>query len=462
MKILLINVSLRPKSPVKFFPIGLGYIATAMKNAGFSFDLLDIDAHRYTEEQVRCFLSKNKYDVVCMGCLVTGYKIIKSLASVIKEYSPNSMIIVGNSVASSIPDILLKNTKVDIAVMGEGDIVIVELLKTLLGSGDAGGVRGICFKQNGRIIKTAPQPLIKDISTLPFIDFSIFDVDAYIENSRYSVNEPLPFDREQARALPVNTARGCIANCSFCYHVFKGHPYRYRKPESIVNEIRLLIDKYRLNYIYFWDELTFFSKKQTLELVQKIIDSNLRFYWVADCRADLFDKEEDLETIEKIKMSGCLSVAYSLESASPQILKSMNKHITVEQFSRQTELFKRGGIEVLTSLVLGYPQETPATIKQTFDCCIKNKIYPSVGYLLPQPGSEMYDYAVKKGFITNAQDYLMSMGDRQDLRINMTGMTNEEFKFCVLEGVKRCNEELGIGLRENELIKTQYYRTKKA
>jgi radical SAM superfamily enzyme YgiQ (UPF0313 family) len=287
-------------------------------------------------------------------------------------------------------------------------------------------------------------------------------VDAYIENSRYSVNEPLPFDREQARALPVNTARGCIANCSFCYHVFKGHPYRYRKPESIVNEIRLLIDKYRLNYIYFWDELTFFSKKQTLELVQKIIDSNLRFYWVADCRADLFDKEEDLETIEKIKMSGCLSVAYSLESASPQILKSMNKHITVEQFSRQTELFKRGGIEVLTSLVLGYPQETPATIKQTFDCCIKNKIYPSVGYLLPQPGSEMYDYAVKKGFITNAQDYLMSMGDRQDLRINMTGMTNEEFKFCVLEGVKRCNEELGIGLRENELIKTQYYRTKKA
>ena len=42
------------------------------------------------------------------------------------------------------------------------------------------------------------------------------------------------------------------------------------------------------------------------------------------------------------------------------------------------------------------PRPTKETIKKTIDCCIKAKIYPSVGYLLPQPGSWAFDYAVKK------------------------------------------------------------------
>ena len=78
MNILVINVSLRPYSPLKLFPIGLGYIATSMKNAGFPFDLLDIDAHRYSDEEVERRIRRKRYDVVCLGCIVTGYKIVKS------------------------------------------------------------------------------------------------------------------------------------------------------------------------------------------------------------------------------------------------------------------------------------------------------------------------------------------------------------------------------------------------
>jgi anaerobic magnesium-protoporphyrin IX monomethyl ester cyclase len=128
MNILLINVSMRPESPLKLFPVGLGYIATAIKNAGYKFDLIDIDAHRYTDSQVEKMIQKEKYDVVCMGCIVTGYKIIKELSKVVKKHLPNSIIIAGNSVATSIPETLLRKTMVDIAVMGEGDITIVELL----------------------------------------------------------------------------------------------------------------------------------------------------------------------------------------------------------------------------------------------------------------------------------------------------------------------------------------------
>ena len=461
MNILVINISLRPESPLKLFPIGLGYITTAMKNAGLTFDLLDIDAHRYSDQQVEDFIKRKKYDVVCMGCIVTGYKILKALADLVKEHHPHAIIIAGNSVATSIVDTLLTKTKVDIAVMSEGDQTIVDLLHALSKSGSLEQVRGICFVNEGKVVRTPLRPLIKDISTLPFIDFSIFDVETYISTSEYAVSDPLPIPREEIRALPVNTARGCVANCSFCYHVFKHSPYRYRSPESIVSEIKQLITTYSVNYILMWDELTFFSKKQTVELIGKILEEDIHFYWVGLCRANLFQDDEDIEIMEKMKQAGCIGMGYSLESAEPEILKAMGKNITVEQFSRQTQLFHQAGIHTVTSLVFGFPQETPASIKKTFDCCIDNKIYPSAGYLLPQPGSVMYDYARQNGLITDEEEYLLKMGDRQDLRLNMTEMADKEFEARVLEGLKRCNDELQVGLHSEELIKTMYYRSPK-
>jgi anaerobic magnesium-protoporphyrin IX monomethyl ester cyclase len=461
MNILVINLSLRPDSKVKIFPIGLGYITTAMKKAGYVFDILDIDAHRYSESEIEKLIQKRKYDVVCMGCIVTGYKYVKDLSILIKRYHPHSIIIVGNSVATSIVNTLLLKTDSDIAVIGEGDETIIELLNAISNSISLSEVKGISYKKNGKIVNNQQRPVINNISKLPHIDFSIFDIEIYIESSKNGVHASFPIKRETIRALPINTARGCVANCNFCYHVFKGKKYRFRSPDSIMGEIKEMINKYSLNYIQFWDELTFFSKKQADAFVQKILDENLHFYWVADCRSNLFTSEEDIPLIHKMKQAGCCALGYSLESASPEILKAMNKKTTVEQFSRQTQILHKAGLKVLTSLVLGYPQETPETIRATFDCCIQNNIYPSSGYLLPQPGSEIYDYARQHGFINDEEEYLLKMGDRQDLRLNLTQIPNEEFEAIIKQELKRCNEILGMGLKESELIKTQFFRTKK-
>ena len=462
MNILVINVSLRPLSDLKLFPIGLGYIVTAMKRAGFDFDLLDIDAHRYSDKEVEHLIRRKKYDVVCLGCIVTGYGIVKSLASLIRICHPQAAIIAGNSVATSIVDILLSRTEVDIAVMSEGDKTIIDLLKTLSASESIEQVEGICFSRNGQTVRTAKRPLIKDISALPFVDFSLFDVDIYIEPSKLAVGDPLPIPRDEVRALPVNTARGCIANCGFCYHVFKHQAYRYRSPESIVTEMKQIIDQYSLNYILMWDELTFFSKKQALAFVERMLKADLHVYWNALCRANLFNDDEDIEIMKKMKEAGCARIGYSLESADPTILRAMNKHITANEFSKQTRLFHKAGIPVGTSLVLGYPQETHETISKTFKCCMENRIYPSVGYLLPQPGSKVYDYAKEHNFIIDEEEYLLSMGDRQDLRINMTQMTDEEFEAHVFEELKCCRDALGIELKDEQLIKTQHGRAPRA
>lgn len=262
MNILLINVSLRPASPIKLFPVGLGYIASAIKRAGFEFDLLDIDAHRFSDSEVEALIRRKKYDVVCMGCIVTGYKIIKALASTIREAHPFAKIVVGNSVATSIVNTLLTKTDVDVAVMGEGDETIVDLLQAFAASRPLETVEGICFKKGNEVISNPPRPYIKDISSIPSPDFSLFDIEIYIENSQHYVNDPTPIPREEIRALPVNTARGCLARCTFCYHNFRGIPYRYRSADSIVEDIKVLSKEYALNYIHFWDELTFFPESR--------------------------------------------------------------------------------------------------------------------------------------------------------------------------------------------------------
>ena len=146
---MLINISLRPESKVKLFPIGIGYIATAMKNAGYGFDLIDIDAERYSEHEVDDFLQRKKYDVIAMGCIVTGYSKVKDLCRRVRHYQKDALIVVGNSVATSIYQILLTKTEADVAVMGEGDITIVDLLDAVSDNRDLSTVKGISYKTNG-------------------------------------------------------------------------------------------------------------------------------------------------------------------------------------------------------------------------------------------------------------------------------------------------------------------------
>ena len=93
----------------------------------------------------------------------------------------------------------------------------------------------------------------------------------------------------------------------------------------------------------------------------------------------------------------------------------MNKRIEGQYFIDQVELLDQVGITSMISVVFGYPIETRETIAETFDMCLKAKVYPSIGYLLPLPATGMYDHALKHGFIKNEDKYLDSITERQDL-----------------------------------------------
>lgn len=431
MKLLLINLSLRPESEKRIVPIGLGYIATVIDRAGIKFDLLDMDLYKYPMSFLEEEVNWGRYDTVAFGCIVTGYRYVKQAVDIIKRANPEIKIIVGNSVASSIP--LQDYVPVDYVVIGEGDKTVLDIL-------------------NAQPTKKT----VLDINSLPLINWDLFNIEEYIRYyNKFNVPEPHPIPFDNLRVMPVNSARGCVHRCSFCYQEFHDYPYRYRSVESLSKEVHQLIDKYKVNYITFYDDLTIFSTKRTIEFCDIMEGKNI--HWTACCRGDLYSMK-DITLLRRLRDCGCVALGYSLESADEDILKLMNKHLSLEQFSKQKRVLDMVGIATVTSIIIGYPDETEDTLKKTFDFCYNNNMYPSVGYLQPLPGTPVYDYAVKNGHIPNKEEYWLQMGDRQDLHINLTRIPSDRMEELVKYHLTRLRDKLHLPLSDDNLIKTRMVR----
>jgi radical SAM superfamily enzyme YgiQ (UPF0313 family) len=464
MNLLFVNPCLRYDAPHRYLPMGLGYIVTAAKEAGYAFDLLDIDLHHFDDDYVESYIRNNSYDVIALGSIVTHYKWIKWFVHTVKKYHPHCKVIVGNSVGSSIPDLLLNNAPADIVVLGEGDITTVETLDALNQGKTLEDVEGIVYRNaQNEIVHNGTRKAVRKVDDLPYPDWDIFEVEKYLELCKLTAHDNTTlFPKEEAIVMPVNTARGCVHKCTFCHYVFWNDPYRHRSVESILGEIRRNQAKYGANYINFWDELSFAKLNQAEKFADALLEANLGIHWTAAIRSDLFGKdnatyEKRREVAEKFVKSGALVVGYSLESANDEILASMNKRVESEHFSEQIRLLNEVGLRSITSLVLGYPEETLETIGETMQFCIDHGIYPSSGFLMPMPATGMWDYAIEHGYITDEDKYLTEMTERQDLVVNMTQIPDDVLVAEVKGWLERINHELNVELDPDRLLKTGGY-----
>ena len=204
MKILFINPSLRQGTDHIFLPVGLGYVVTYVKQYGYNFDILDIDAGDYSNEYVEQYLRKHKYDVICLGSIVTHYNWMKWCVNTIKEIQPDSKVILGNSVGGSIPEVVFQTTKVDIVIYGEAEITITKVLDAIKNDESFGeileplveiphankgypstvrgkGIDGIIYRaKNNLIVNNGKRKAVKNIDEFPFPDWDLFDVETYL------------------------------------------------------------------------------------------------------------------------------------------------------------------------------------------------------------------------------------------------------------------------------------------
>ncbi len=487
MKLLFINPSLRPGSAHLFLPVGLAYVMTYVKKHGFDFDLLDVDVDNLTDKQVEQYIQKNKYDVICLGSIVTHYKWMKWCINMIKSHQPDTKIVVGNSMGGSIPEVLFKTTAVDITVYGEAELTMVELLNAIKENKSLGhplepiqkikhsnkgypdtvkgeGIKGIIFRHGDLVVNNGKRKAVKNIDEFPFPDWDLFDVQKYLNQGRkHRVNHAWNFKPEDAIVLPINTARGCVFKCTFCHYVFWHDPYRHRSAENVIAEIKYNQKKYGANFFNFWDELSFHKIEPAEKFVDKLIEADLKIHWSCAIRADLLGKDVDpkgnpiprekrVNLAKKFVKAGCVSAGFSLESGSDKILEAMNKRVKSKYFKEQIEICREAGLVSGTSIIVGYPQETKETIAETMSQLEKLKVYPSTGFLLALPETGMWDHAIQNGFIKDIDKYLTAITERQDFSLNMSKMSDKDLKAETMKWLNKLNKKFGN--IKGDLIKT--------
>jgi anaerobic magnesium-protoporphyrin IX monomethyl ester cyclase len=415
---------------VKYRPVGLAYVMTAVQRAGFDFDLIDMDVEDMSLSSLSQLLRRRKYDVCALGCIVTGFRLVRAGAALLRRHYPGVVIVAGNSVASSMPDLLLRHSEVDIAVLGEAEETMVDLLTTLHGRQSPDQVRGICFRRGEDIHRTARREVITNLNRIGFPDWDRFRDPRY----GHGLDKGHHGGSQSPCVYPLSLARGCPYSCTFCYHVFQGERYRRYSDQVIGREIERLHDQYGADHIQLWDDLSFPSVASLERFCAQVERLPFHISWDAVTRADLL-RRKDLPLVRRMRDLGCRFLCFSVESANAEILSAIGKPLSIERVREQCDVLWQGGVEPRTSVIFGYPQETPESIHETFELLGRCRLFPTMGFLQPLPGTQIYHWARRHGHIRDEFEFLMQAGDRESFHINLTEMPTDRFLGLVFDGM---------------------------
>ena len=376
------------------FPWGLATLASFYQEAGYNVKILDGQAMQLSKEELLPEIDKFDFDIVGITSFSTQYPSVKLFAKYIKN-NRNVPVIVGGPLATYQAEMVLKTTNVDVCVIGEGEIAGIEILKSWK---NPAMVKSIAFRQNGKIVSTSSQDRFVDLDRLPLPDFSLFDMKKYIRhNNKFAgaINTGI-------RAMTVITSRGCPYRCNFCSKSCLS--FRSMSPNKLYEMIVGLKTEFKLEEIYFGDELFLSSKSKFRELAPRL--SALNIPWAGQARVNLVDKE----FLELIKSTNCVGMGYGIESGSQKILNNMNKKITVKQIESAMNYTQQLKIPIKVQLIFGYPGEDETTLQETIDL-FRRIDHPGRRFnvITPIPGSKLYDDCLTRSLINNEPAYLTAL-----------------------------------------------------
>jgi len=379
LKILFVNSPGEFESPI--LPLGLASIAAYLKDKDINVNISVIDAwaEKIGFEELEREVFKTKADIVGIQMLSPRYDEAKRTCEVCRKALPNSLIIAGGPHPSAIPEETLKDIpQLDMCCIGEGEITMFELVKTVENNTSFSDVDGLAYREGGEIVLTKPREFVKNLDELPFPARELFPLEKYKPQPPLGRNRPY---------FSLITSRGCPYQCAFCSKATFKNSYRTRSPRKVCDEIEHLITKYNAKEIQFYDDDFTLDMKRAEEICDEILRRNLKFRWSCSTRVDQVNEQ----LLRKMKMAGCWNVMYGVESGSQKILDSISKGFTIQQIISAFEITKKIGLTTLCSFIYGLPGETKETLQESFE--LAKKIKPNFfagGPLKVYPGSRIY------------------------------------------------------------------------
>jgi anaerobic magnesium-protoporphyrin IX monomethyl ester cyclase len=416
-------------------PIGLAYIAASAKSAGHHVDCCYFE----TEEDLLNELSRG-YDMLGTGGMSQHFKQIRRVVSLARGIGTPT--VVGGNIITSEPELMLDALKMNFGVIGQGEETIIDLLACLESSSAISEVDGLCYMEGDRCVTTGSRCPSRELDSLPLPDWDGFQLDKSLDAMRPSDNLTLDvFD--DPRLYNLVAARSCPFSCTFCYHP-DGEKYRQRSVDSVMQELEVVVPRYRINIVSILDDLFAVDEGRVRDFCQKIraladrLGQEIR--WSCQMRAD----GVNASLLAEMRDSGCYAVGYGLESYSATVLKSMKKRITPGQIKYAIEAAMDSGISVQGNFIFGDVAETMQTARETLDFWSENiDAMIGLGFIRACPGSAIYQHCIEHGVIESKLDHIAN--HLFDI-LNMTTMSDGEFGKLV-QLVKAQHDQIAANRR---------------
>ena len=384
MKVLLVSAN-RERSPYPVFPLGLAYLAGPLVAAGHQLSVLDLcfadDPETALTDAVAEFradalvISIRNIDNVTFPLSRSYLDGIRRIVDLCRGRLP---VIVGGSGFSLMPQEVLAFLDADYGLAGEGEEALPQLLERIADGAATTGLAGVIRRGDTGFV----EPRLVERIGAP--DRSLFAVERY--------------HREGGMAN-VQTKRGCPFTCCYCtYPLLEGTRTRLRPIADIVVELRELVEKYGVSYVYFVDDIFNYPPDFAESLCRAIVDERLRLNWSAFINPDFMPPS----LMQAMAEAGCDAVEFGTDSGSPEMLKSLGKSFTVDAVRSSSRLCREFGMDFAHYLLFGGPGETRETVLESF--ALMDEVSPTAVIAMTGirvfPRTAIYGRAVADGVIT--------------------------------------------------------------
>ncbi|MBF0117984.1 MAG: radical SAM protein [Desulfobacterales bacterium] len=413
------------------WPIGLLYISSYLKSKGFCVSIIDLSGLK--PEQWNIPLDGNFYGV---SCTTPDYHHAVKISQILSEKT-SACLIIGGVHASSRPIESLSNSMFDVAVIGEGE----ETMADIVSGKEFSSISGICYKENGLIKQNGRRPLIENIDSLPPPDISDLDYKSYIQ--------PIIIKDTKSVGVAMITARGCPYECIFCAssHMWKRH-IRFHNSNYIEKEIRAIMDL-GINYFFFCDDTFLIKKERTKELLNII--KRLGIIWRCSATTNMLTPELAQSMFE----AGCRQMDFGIESGSDRMLSIMKKKSRVKDNVSGIKIARDAGIMTKAMLMVGLPHETEEDVMETIRFVTENDsdMY-ALTVFVPLPGCDVSDNLSKYSFEIDEnisyKDYFIVGSNKQTPIVHKNKEKIEKWRDMIWSAIGKRSTLDVIAMRECE------------
>ena len=373
---------------LNFFPLGLGYVGSFLKEKGHEVTFLDITKN---DLGLLSRLKNNPPDIAGLSITTPQLSLSRTIIRAIRALSATTKIVAGGIHPSYFKDRFIKENDVDFVVYGEGEHTMNELCRSIP-SGDFSGIKGLVYKnKEGAVVVNPPRELTSDLDSLPGPLREAVNYETYLQ--------PPGLIRGlwTKRSANLSTSRGCPGRCTYCgVNYLWGDAYRRRSADNVLTEIDTLVERYNVDGLYFMDDTFLMNERWVKEFCEKLAKRPYRLRWSCYGRID----SVTLSMLGAIRAAGCVQVEYGIESCSDRILAAIDKKVTVRQIEDVVRMTKKAGLRVLGSFVMGLPEEDAHDLEQSIETASSlNLDFATCYFATPYPGSRLFERALAENRI---------------------------------------------------------------